>query len=432
MRRAAYAAFLSALSLCIAACGSDAASSQQPTKKVSEAVIRGSVDTDVHDRVVYLQFLVDASKGLGGACSGTLIAPNVVATARHCVSAIDESVYPPTVQADYDVKNMFVYLHVTPGSSALHSPDGKGARIIHDGSTSLVNHDFALLVTEAPVSKDISQIRLAAPPSVSEQVYVVGYGMTETDHTPDFHKRYWRDGLSIRELGPDPGEQLYGNEILLYESICEGDSGGPVMDHDTGALLAVTSRGGNGTRPNPSNPSATCTGAHNIFSRVDAYADMIKKTLADYGEVPWEEGAPRPADPPPPPPPGDLGSPCSAPSECKSRSCVDFGDKTLCSTTCSDTKPCPGGFDCNGGYCQPSSSTPPPDPDGGTTPDPDGGTTPSPDGGAGPSLDDTNTTSKGGCSVAADRSSHDATSLLSPLAALGLALAARRRRRAKA
>jgi hypothetical protein len=427
-------AVVAAAPLLLLGCGSDVRS-ESVVAKTSAPVIRGSLDTGTtHDTVVYLSFIVDAKAGLGGACTGTLIAPNVIATARHCVSNLDESVYPPRVKADFVPSDISVYLHTNPtGTGIYHKPDGVGARIVHDTSTTLENSDFALLVTAANVSDDYAQIRLAKPPTRGESTFVVGYGVTETytSSTPQPYQRYWRDNLSIQGVGPLSG-YIGSREIYLGESICQGDSGGPVMDHTTGALLAVTSRGGNGSRPTATDPSAGCVGtsAENIFTRVDGFADMIRKTLGEYGRIPWEEGAPKPPEPsgPPPPPAGSLGSPCANSDECASKICVDLGTGTnLCSRECSESSPCPDAFECASGYCIPAAPPPPPaGEDAGPTTD-DAGTPPSdqlvPDQGA--------TSSSKGCSIASARAPNETSGrdvgLLS-LAALSVVLIARRRR----
>ena len=418
----------------IAACGSDALR-EPPVAKQASPVINGSLDTGTtHDTVVYIQFVIDATSGLGGACTGTLIAPNVVTTARHCVSNLDESVYPPRVLADFDPKNMAVFLHTQPtGVGPLHGPDAKVARIVHDTAATLENSDFALIVLDQNIGTDYAQVRLKSPPTRGESVFVVGYGITQDDtgSPSGAHARYWRDGLSVLGVGPDP--YLGDREMYMGESICQGDSGGPVMDHGSGALLAVTSRGGNGTRPTSTQPWAGCVGssAQNIFTRVDGYADMIRKTLADYGRIPWEEGAPKPPDPVgPPPPSGVLGSPCGVPLDCKTHLCVNDGTGSRCSQTCSASNPCPGGFDCAGGYCVPSLPPPPPD-DAGTKPPPsdagpgavDSG---APDGDVPPQPDSAPTDSKGGCSAGGRSSSARDAWVLGAMLAMGLV--ARRRR----
>jgi len=362
----------------LGACGSESTPATDPIGTTSSPIVNGELDTGTaHDDVVYLTFVVDAATGEGGACTGTLIAPNVVATARHCVSQTDSSIYPPRAGADFDTKDMGVFLHTDPtGTGAFRAPDGKVIRIVHDSSTTIGSHDFALVVLDKNVSTTYSQVRLATPPTTAEPVFVVGYGVTENDTPPvaDPHERYWRDGLSIVLIGPSTDGLVLQNEIMLGESICEGDSGGPVKDDATGALLAVTSRGGNGTSPIPSQPWSTCVGegTQNLFTRVDAFAAMIRATLAQYGEIAWEEGQPKPPDPTTTTTQGVLGTPCASPGQCVSSLCVSVDGAQVCSQTCNDADaPCPSGFACTSGYCVASSVLDPgsSDDDAGTTAD---------------------------------------------------------------
>src|SRR5262249_43490996 len=149
---------------------------------------------------------------------------------------------------------------------------------------------------------------------------------------------------------------------------CHGDSGGPVYDQASGALIALTSRGGNGTGLDT---AAGCTNggtgraAQNIFSRGDAYADLIKSTVPSGAETGWEEGTRKPTSPTTPAPdPGTLGAKCGGSGECASKICVAKDAAQVCSQACSDTKVCPTGFDCVSGYCfaTPPASTDPNDP----------------------------------------------------------------------
>src|SRR5690349_8326418 len=50
-------------------------------------IIHGRTDTAVHDSVI---FLVMTTNGrITASCTGTMVAPNLVLTARHCVSNTD-------------------------------------------------------------------------------------------------------------------------------------------------------------------------------------------------------------------------------------------------------------------------------------------------------------------------------------------------------
>ena len=327
-------------------------------------IIHGVLDTGTtHDAVVALVTTDDAA-GLELRCTGTLIAPNVVVTARHCVSHLDETIYPPQFRENYPAASVGVFLHAdAAGLGPFHGPDAKGVRIVHEVTTTLHNNDFALVVTNIALPVEYAQVRIASAPRQSESVFVLGYGVTETttDKTPTPYPRFIRDPLSILEVGPLAGG-IGDRELTLGESICQGDSGGPVMDHDTSALLAVTSRGGNGTKATAADPARPCVGTDvtNIFTRLDGNEALIRKTLADYGRIPWEEDAPKPPEPTLPLPPHALGGYCANDAACISKLCISVDEDQLCSQACDDATPCPAGFDCNGGYCTPAQPKPPP------------------------------------------------------------------------
>ena len=78
-----------ALFAAIAGCSS-ATPSAEPTQATASAVIKGKNSDTSQDAVILLIFL-DQQTGLVGACTGTMLAPNLVLTARHCVADTDES-----------------------------------------------------------------------------------------------------------------------------------------------------------------------------------------------------------------------------------------------------------------------------------------------------------------------------------------------------
>jgi len=380
------------------------------TATVSSPVINGVFDDGTtHDMVV--QIATDVGGGRSAACTGTMITNMVIVTARHCISRVDD--YTKAVYEDYDPAKMSVWL----GNDPRGSPDGTVAKTVHNTATNLYDNDIALVVLTKPIGKLIAPIRLAAPPTKLELVTVVGYGLTtaDTGTSTGFHKRNKRDGLRIQAVGPSSSYGIGANEIVMGESICSGDSGGPVFDSASGALLAVTSRGGNGSKPTSTQPYLACVGSFtiNIFTRVDGFSEMIKKTVTESGGVVWEEGSPKPEPPPgpTPPTPGALGASCAGAGDCDSKICVEWAGKMVCSSECSDTTPCPAGFDCLGGYCiAGDGTTPPPDPP------PDAGNNADP-----------GTTSKGSCSMARPEGESPA-SMFVGLALAGLAVLARRRR----
>lgn len=342
------------------------ASEPAPVGTSAAPVINGVVDTapEKYKSTILLQTML--SGGYGAGCTGTLITPHVVVTARHCVSEYNES--SRTFGADYDPNNMYVWYGTEPRGRE----DNHVARIIHPPGMSIENNDIALLVLKSAAVIPFAQIRLAKPPVKGETVAVAGYGLTTTDTgTPtSLHKRYRRDDLKIQVVGPVPSYGIGDKEIVLGESICQGDSGGPVYAQASVALLAVTSRGGNGKSPTSTQPWLGCTGtnAFNLFTRVDGFTDLINKTVTEVGEKVWEEGTPMPEPPTVPvPDPGALGAVCGSGPECASKVCVEWNGAKVCSQACSDTNPCPDTFECNGGYCVAKTTATDPGTDPGTT-----------------------------------------------------------------
>lgn len=391
----------------LTACGSSS-DGDVALGKSEAKVINGVVDTPPkYDSTILIQTVL--SGGMGAGCTGTLITPHVVITARHCVSAYSRS---SGFGADYTPSNMYIWY----GSEPRGTPDNTVIRIVHNGATRIDDNDFAMLVLKDAATKiPFSPIRLAKPPVKSETVAVAGYGITETDTgspSVELHKRYRRENLRIAYVGPIPSYYIGANEIVLGESICQGDSGGPVYAQGTKALLAVTSRGGNGQREDPTKPWIGCVGtsAINYFTRVDSFAALIRKTVEEVGEVLWEEGTEKPAQPTIPDP-GTLGTACTDGTSCASKICIEWAGSTVCSQECSDSNPCPSGFDCSGGYCTKADpSAPPPE-----EPPPEQ-----------PAAQPTSqTVQSGGCSTSAG-SSGDAAGAV---AILALALAVTRRRR---
>jgi len=380
-----------------------------PLGTSSAKIIYGVIDKPAkYDSTLLIQTAVSGTTAAG--CTATLITPHVAITARHCVSEYSSGT---GFGADYAPSNMYVWYGAEPYGAG----DNRVVRIVHNGGTSIADNDFALVVLKDAVTRvSFSPIRLAKPPLKGETVAVAGYGVTETDTgAPELqlHKRFRREDLKISYVGPVPTYYIGAREIMFGESICQGDSGGPVYAQGTGALLAVTSRGGNGQREEPTKPWIGCVGTatYNYFTRVDGFADLIRKTVADVGEILWEEGAPKPTQPTAKlPESGTLGSYCSAANECVSRICVNWAGSTVCSQKCNEAAPCPMGFECAGEYCV-RSAEPEPAPEEPAPAEPAGSAAP-------------RATESGGCSM-----SHGDRSPAATIGLLALAVVLLRRRR---
>lgn len=191
----------------------------------------------------------------GAYCSGVLVAPNAVLTARHCVSRVARGAFGcrddgarsahvgdgGAFLGDVEPRRMRVF--VGPRwPSAGDAPAARGARVSHDGAKVVCGHDVAILWLDRSIDAPSASVR-AHPASVHDAVRIVGWGVNARGERPS--ARHARAAFVLRR-GPSPPEPhadgLVEGEVEIGEGACDGDSGGAVLDRD-GALLGVISRG---------------------------------------------------------------------------------------------------------------------------------------------------------------------------------------------
>jgi hypothetical protein len=149
-----------------------------------------------------------------------------------------------------------------------------------------------------------------------------------TANYPD--TRQTRDNVKVVDVGP--AHSLGPAEFQTGESACSGDSGGPAVASETGAVLGVLSRGGNGSGGQGAD---NCVDAVNVWSALTPHRDTILAAYQKAGQDPWIEGTPNPRL-------GKLGGGCSTDDACQSNVC----NGSQCSQLC-DTSACPDGWDCS-------------------------------------------------------------------------------------
>jgi hypothetical protein len=109
-----------------------------------------------------------------------------------------------------------------------------------------------------------------------------------------------RGGLVVSQIGPGRsgiGEPIMRGELVFGEAACSGDSGGPAFSADTGALVAIASRVGNGAPPSPDSPASFCIGesTDDIYTDFVPVADVVTRAFSAAGASPVLEDSVAPA-----------------------------------------------------------------------------------------------------------------------------------------
>jgi hypothetical protein len=257
---------------------------------VHQPMIQGTPSDESYGGVVFFETKQPSGKL---SCTGTLVAPNLVATALHCVTSSvlghfnchpDGTITADTVQEGtigplVGPANVKIYTGSPVDYSA---PAAIGTKLYGTGSTQGCQGDLALIQLDRELDAPVASMRLDRMASRREQVYALGYG--ETDVIANRGFRLLRE-VQVIDVGPsstaEPPRTATPRTFVVGEGPCKGDSGGPAFSADTGALLGVFSLN--------ENDDCSAVGIRNVYTSLSPYSKVILDAFDKAGAEPLLE-----------------------------------------------------------------------------------------------------------------------------------------------
>jgi hypothetical protein len=164
---------------------------------------------------------------------------------------------------------------VFPGKAA----DAYGAKLFGTGTNQICRNDLALVVLDRELTQPVASMRLSGGVALGEAMRIVGYGASENTSTEG---RLARDGLHVIDRGQDAGGSTASTAaprtVVVGQGGCHGDSGGPLLSQDTGAVIGVYSL--------VAGASCTSVGVRNVYTRLEPFADLVQSAFDFAAQTP--------------------------------------------------------------------------------------------------------------------------------------------------
>lgn len=258
-------------------------SSPEPVAAQSQPVIGGTETGNALGGVVYVTAEIATIGGnpIAKAGSGTVLAPNLIATALHVISRNPSNV-PFTCDATgNDVsgsQGSQLGATVAPDKVAIYAgpyPDGEpiayGSELVTSGSTTICQNDIAFVVLDRSLDLPAVAVHRGGPANVGDVLTAVGFG---GEDPTQLNPRTQRE-VDVTAVGQ------WIRTFTVSEGPCEGDSGGPALSA-AGDLVGVFS-----------SVSMDCTNANASakYTDVSFFSPLVEDAFAAAAAgSPWPSG----------------------------------------------------------------------------------------------------------------------------------------------
>ncbi|GAA5116154.1 serine protease [Haloechinothrix salitolerans] len=242
--------------------------------KPVEPAIVGGQDAEIEDFpfTVALRFSSSGEQ----FCGGTLVAPDKVVTAAHCVAPQDPG-----------------DLAVVSGRTELSSNDGTVSDVsdiwVHpDNGTDGANYDVAVLTLAESLDRRTADLAERDDPAYEPdtEATVLGWGRTSEGGESADHLQQVQVPITTDEYCSDAYGDSYRKSGMFCAGLdeggkdaCQGDSGGPIVVGST--LIGVVSWGEGCARP----------GKPGVYAKVGAFVEELSDQIGD------DEGDPNEPEP---------------------------------------------------------------------------------------------------------------------------------------
>jgi hypothetical protein len=262
-----------------------------PIASSGEAVSGGEVSGAADDFVVRVASRQPEPYD-GIVCSGTLLAPNLLLTALHCVAVFDAwsgftclsdgSLAHGSAGGWIGETLAPADIEVSVGTALPLAVAARGASVFGSGSTVVCVDDIALVVLDTDLPVPGVPVRLERPVVEGERMTVIGYGLNDGRDV----LRARRSGVPVLDVGPDDTSSGPGTAaprtFIVGDGPCSGDNGGPSLSDETGAVTGVFAFGFSGDCTQP--------GTRGSFTKLAPFQSLLERAFQAAGRDPEVEG----------------------------------------------------------------------------------------------------------------------------------------------